>query len=120
MNQLRDGSVPGTLQLLAGADAFRSIGLDRRQALWRFPQQINLLPFLQCRHHLMQCGSGHNTSGHAGVRTCVQDYATDCPVFKSTPGSLYGNKLKQLHIRTCADLANMRDGEPVREPVGAG
>ena len=35
INELRDIDVPGTaLEKLADADAFRSIGLDRRQALW--------------------------------------------------------------------------------------
>ena len=31
---LRTGLSPAVLELLAAADAFRSIGLDRREALW--------------------------------------------------------------------------------------
>jgi len=44
----------------------------------------------------------------------VQDYATTALSLKAHPVSFVRDKLKQLHIPYCADLANMRDGEPVR------
>jgi len=44
----------------------------------------------------------------------VQDYASTSLSLKAHPVSFVRDKLHQLHIRTCADLANMNNGEPVR------
>jgi error-prone DNA polymerase len=116
INQLRDAGVAeSALQLLAGADAFRSIGLDRRQALWEVSTtdkpivlfkgqaspdanaEVNIaLPEMQESEHV------------------VQDYASTSLSLKAHPVSFVREKLKQLHIRTCADLANMNNGEPLR------
>ncbi|SHE45590.1 error-prone DNA polymerase [Pedobacter caeni] len=100
---LRDAGVALTaLERLADADAFRSIGLDRRRALWevsalqdipveifkgqpsesRLEMQVEL-PFMSMGEHV------------------VQDYATVGLSLKAHPVSFVREQLEQLRILSC-------------------
>lgn len=116
ITHLRDAGVPlAALEKLAEADAFRSLGLDRRQALWEVaalgdmpvalfegqPSESTTetqveLPFMTTAEHV------------------VQDYAATSLSLKAHPVSFVREKLKLLHIVPTADLVNIRDGDPVK------
>ena len=113
---LRDAGVPqAALERLADADAFRSLGLDRRQALWEVaalndrpialfegqPSESTLekqieLPFMSTAEHV------------------VQDYATTALSLKAHPVSFVREKLKMLHILSSDEIRNAKDGMLVK------
>jgi len=115
IQQLRDiGLSATTLETLADADAFRSIGLDRRQALWQVSashdqptgifrgQQFNVdeekkvsLPQMMLSEHV------------------VHDYASTSLSLKAHPVSFIREKLQRLHIKSSAELSGLHDGDPV-------
>ena len=115
VNELRDIGLPeAALLKLADADAFRSIGLDRRQALWEvsthdrpvvlFKGQASpdaqdenvLLPVMTMPEHV------------------VHDYASLSLSVKAHPVSFLREKLKQLHIVSAADLCCLTNGDAVK------
>lgn len=118
---LRTGLSPSVLELLAAADAFRSIGLDRREALWAV--------------------RGLNRSGdkddlalwrHAGSRELepdanlppmplgehvVEDYRALSLSLKAHPVSFLRARLNARRILRCADLAHVGPPQTVaRKP----
>ncbi|MES2880935.1 MAG: error-prone DNA polymerase [Bacteroidota bacterium] len=108
------GVSDAALERLADADAFRSIGLDRRKSLWEVstkdysqsifanqqaPDAINeniTLPLL--------CASEH----------VVKDYATTALSIKAHPVSFLRPQLEQLHVTATNDLAKLQNGQPVK------
>jgi len=112
INQLRlIGVSQATLERLADADAFRSINLDRREALWevtsndnptglfatQIPEIENVeLPIMPASEHV------------------VQDYASIQLSLKAHPVSFVREKLQQLHITPNDDLAKKQNGDPIR------
>jgi error-prone DNA polymerase len=119
VHQLCDAGVSvATMEILANADAFRSIGLDRRQALWQVaalndrpvelykgqPSQSNYEPQVQLP--LMR------ESEHV-----VQDYATTGLSVKGHPLSFIRHKLELLHIIT-AQQANGMENKKVIKTAG--
>ncbi|MGK6351300.1 error-prone DNA polymerase [Parapedobacter sp. DT-150] len=111
----RAGVQQATLERLADADAFRSLGLDRRQALWEVaalhdrpialfdgqPSESAVEP--QMRLPLMTPGE------HV-----VQDYATTALSLKAHPVSLVREKLDLLHAVPTGQLVSMKNGMPVK------
>jgi error-prone DNA polymerase len=116
INQLYDSGITlSTLEKLANADAFRSIGLDRRKALWEvsalhdhpialfagqpsettFETQIEL-PLMSMPEHV------------------VQDYATTALSLKAHPVSFVREQLSALHISTTVEVNNAVNGTPVK------
>jgi len=115
INQLRDIKVSeAALDRLADADAFRSIHLDRRQALWEVstkdrpvemfagqsaPDSLEeniQLPLMELSEHV------------------VQDYTATSLSLKAHPVSFIRPTLDQLHILPSARLSTLKDGVPVK------
>ena len=116
IQQLRDiGISTATLETLADADAFRSIGLDRRQALWQVSachdqptgifrgQQFNSeeekkvsLPEMMLSEHV------------------VHDYASTSLSLKAHPVSFIREKLQLLHITSTAEFTHLHNGDPIK------
>lgn len=116
ITEIRDSGVSQAgLEKLADADAFRSIGLDRRQALWEvsalsdMPQALfagqpsesvtetqTSLPLMPASEHVLQ------------------DYATTSLSLKAHPVSFVREKLSLLHVRSSQDLTNAKDGDLVK------
>ncbi|MDB4902955.1 MAG: error-prone polymerase [Mucilaginibacter sp.] len=116
ISQLSDAGVPqAAIEKLTDADAFRSLNLDRREALWEVPalsdkpiglftgqpsesaQEIQIsLPFMTQAEHV------------------VQDYAATGLSLKAHPVSFVREKLKMLHVTATAELAKLKDGDPVK------
>jgi error-prone DNA polymerase len=116
IDQIRTaGVLEAALEKLADADAFRSLGADRRKALWEVSALGDRLVALfegtpsesvkevQIQLPLMTTGE------HV-----VQDYASTGLSLKSHPIALVREKLSLLHNTKIADLKNMKDGDAVR------
>jgi error-prone DNA polymerase len=115
IQQLREtGISQATLEKLADADAFRSIGLDRRQALWEVSTKDPLLSMYK----------GHPTNGAAEEEVSlppmslpehvVQDYASVSLSLKAHPLKFIREKLDSLRITSTAVLAKLKDGDHVK------
>jgi error-prone DNA polymerase len=116
IHQLADAGVSqAAIVLLAKSDAFRSIGLDRRQALWEaeslkdrpiglfagqasnseFEAQLQL-PFMQLSEHVLQ------------------DYATTGLSIKAHPMSFIRPQLQKLRALNTKQVKEARNGQYVR------
>jgi error-prone DNA polymerase len=114
---LRDVGVSlATLERLADADAFRSMGLDRRKALWEVSalQDMPVELFkgqpsetvLETQVELPLMGKGEHV---------VQDYATVGLSLKAHPVSFVRDQLEMLRIRSCHQINNgATDGQLVK------
>jgi len=114
---LRDAGVSlASLERLADADAFRSLGLDRRKALWEV-SALKDMPMelfkgqpsesvLETQVELPLMGKGEHV---------VQDYATVGLSLKAHPVSFVRDQLEMLRIRTCFAINNeATDGQLVK------
>jgi error-prone DNA polymerase len=112
----RSGVGRSTLERLAAADAFRSLGHDRRQALWEvrgLPKELPLPLF------------DHTEASEAGVEPhvllpimplsehVVNDYRTLRLSLKAHPMSFLRARIARENILSCADLKRTRDGARV-------
>ncbi|RNL53214.1 error-prone DNA polymerase [Pedobacter jejuensis] len=112
LHSLLDAGVSmAALERLADADAFRSMGMDRRQALWEVSalkdrpvalfegqpsesekeQQIEL-PLMSKGEHV------------------VQDYASTALSLKAHPVSLVREKLKMFNVKSSQEIRDTQDG----------
>src|SRR6266487_5358143 len=116
INNLRDINLSqATLEKLADADAFRSIGLDRRQALWEIST---------CNDRPIVLFSGQPSEDAAEKKVSlpemtlsehvVQDYAATSLSIKAHPVIFVREKLQQLHILSTKELASLCDGDLVK------
>lgn len=109
------GLSTATLERLADADAFRSIGLDRRQALWEvsalsdspigmFEGQPSESQYeLQLELPLL------SQAGHV-----VEDYATTGLSLKAHPVSFVRPQLDSLKVTPCGSLIKMKNGDAIK------
>ena len=115
INELRDINVPQpALEKLADADAFRSIELDRRKALWEIST---------CNDRPVALFSGQpSESAEEKVvlpqmslsEHVVHDYAATSLSIKAHPISFIREKLQQLHIKSTNELTDLHDGDKVK------
>ena len=115
IHQLRESGVPeNALEKLADADAFRSLGQDRRRALWevstkdkptsifsqkelKHPEEDKLsLPEMKLSEHV------------------IHDYATTSLSLKAHPVSFIRSQLEQLRVHSAAGLAKAKNGDIVK------
>ena len=112
----RSGLKRASLERLAAADTFRSLGLDRRQALW----EVRGLP-LEVPLPLFE----HANAAEAGAEQevtlplmplsehVVNDYRTLRLSLKAHPMSFLRARIAACGIAACADLKTCRDGAKV-------
>jgi error-prone DNA polymerase len=116
ISHLSDAGIPqAAIERLTDADAFRSINLDRREALWEVPalsdKPIGLfkgqpsestkeaqisLPFMTEAEHV------------------VQDYAATGLSLKAHPVSFVREKLNLLHVTATGQLSTRKDGDLIK------
>ncbi len=116
ITELRDAGVSqATLEKLADADAFRSIGLDRRQALWEVAALADT-PFALFAGQPSESAMEGQISLPlmAASEHVIQDYATTSLSLKAHPVSFVREKLSLLHVRSTQDLAEAKDGDMVK------
>ncbi len=107
------GVSPGALERLAAADAFRSTGRDRRQALWDVRGLTSTEPL-----PLFQWGEARDDGQEPDVQLphmplsehVINDYQTLRLSLKAHPMSFLRKRLQQRRIVSCADLRDLRDG----------
>lgn len=116
IDQLRAGGVPeAALEKLADADAFRSLGADRRMALWEvsaladrpiglFDGQLSETA-LEIEVALPPMSRGEHV---------VQDYISTGLSLKDHPVGLVRPMLTRLRNIRVADIQNQKDGDEVR------
>jgi error-prone DNA polymerase len=109
------GITQSVLEKLADADAFNSIGLDRRMALWEIStgndQPVGLF-----------AGKISNPSSEENISLplmrksehVVHDYAAMSLSLKAHPVQFVREKLEQLHILKTEDLKTHRNGDQVK------
>ena len=109
------GVSPFALERLADADAFRSIGLDRRQALW----EVSAL-------HDNPTGMFTGTPSQSATEQwtelpvmtpgehVIQDYASTALSLKAHPVSSLRWKLNQLGAVPASELSKMKNGTTVK------
>jgi error-prone DNA polymerase len=116
IHALRVAGVPqSALEKLAEADAFRSMGIDRRQALW----QASAI-------HDQPAGLFINTSIESKNETQIalpemtiaehvaQDYSSVSLSLKAHPVSFVREKLQRLNVRTTQELSDIPNGAFVK------
>ena len=116
IDQLRSAGVPdAALEKLADADAFRSLGADRRKALWE-------VSALGDRPMALFEGTPSESVNEVQIQLplmtegehVVQDYSSTGLSLKNHPVALVREKLDLLHNTKIAGLKEMKDGDPVR------
>lgn len=115
VQDLRNAGLPdGALQKLADADTFRSIGMDRREALWEVA--VRNTPSGLFKKHSLETKEEKNiqlpemtVSEHV-----VHDYATLALSLKAHPVCFVREKLEQLRVLPTNELSNTPDGQQVR------
>ncbi len=113
---VRDAGISAaTLEKLADADAFRSIGLDRRQALWE-------VTAVNDRPTGMFTGQPSETAYEQGVQLpimalsehVVHDYSATGLSIKAHPVSFIREKLSMLQVLSAQALNSYKDGDLVK------
>ena len=112
----RSGLKRASLERLAAADAFRSLGLDRRQALWDvrgLPLELPLPLF----DHAGTADAGAEQEVTLPLMPLsehvVNDYRTLRLSLKAHPLSFLRARIAASRIAACADLKTCRDGARV-------
>ena len=106
----RSKLTPPHLQKLAEADAMRSLGLDRRAALWRVRGMSRAAP-APLLAHLPDIEPVAHLPQMAPSEHVVADYQTTRLSLKAHPMSFLRPSFATRGITTCADLARLRDSE---------
>jgi len=115
---MRRADLPkAALQRLANADAFRSIGLDRREAAWavrRLPDDEALPLFAAARTRELGTEAASVLPVMAAAEQVVSDYRTINMSLKAHPVSFLRPYFAGQRVMPCADLAAARNGAWVR------
>lgn len=116
IQSLMDAGVSlAAMEKLADADAFRSLGLDRRRALWE-------VAALQDRPIALFEGQPSETALEGQIALplmspgehVVQDYASTSLSLKAHPVSFVRHQLDMLHVTPASGLKDMENGTPVK------
>jgi len=115
MNEVRDINLSqAVLEKLADADAFRSIGLDRRRALWEVSTQDRPIALFSGQSSEDAREKEVSLPEMRVSEHVVHDYAATSLSLKAHPISFVREKLQQLHILTSEELATATDGQRVK------
>lgn len=113
--ELRDLQLPATFfETLADADAFRSMGLDRRQALWEFTTKDTSIELFKGQQPEAAKDENVQLPQMSISEHVVQDYASVSLSLKAHPLTFIREKLDQLHITPIKQLGSMKDGDLVK------
>jgi error-prone DNA polymerase len=116
ISQLIDAGVSqAAIEKLTDADAFRSLGLDRREAWWE-------VPALQDRPTGIYTGQPSESKGEQQLllplmtqaEHVIEDYAAMGLSLKAHPVSFVREKLQLLRITPARELSMLPDGAPVK------
>lgn len=108
------GLSDAALEKLAYADPFRSIGLDRRQALWQVTTKDQPQTIFSSQPSPEEQRENISLPQMAASEHVVHDYAATALSLKAHPVSFVREKLQQLHIFSAKQLAAAKDGDLVK------
>lgn len=115
INELRDISLSeAALEKLADADAFRSIGLDRREALWEVSTRDRHVALFSGQPAADAKGENVKLPVMTQSEHVVHDYAATSLSLKAHPVSFIREKLDQLRIVSTSALTTLADGTLVK------
>jgi len=115
INEIRDaGLTDAALEKLADADAFRSIGLDRRQALWEVTAKDRPVALFQGQSFADVAEQNISLPQMSLSEHVVHDYAATSLSLKAHPVSFIREKLRQLYIVSTTALNDACDGDMVK------
>ncbi|MGI8637701.1 MAG: OB-fold nucleic acid binding domain-containing protein, partial [Segetibacter sp.] len=115
IQQLRAlGLSDAALEKLADADAFRSIHLDRRHALWEVSTKDKPVAMFTGQPSADEKLENILLPEMTTAEHVVHDYAATSLSLKAHPVSFVREKLQQLHILSTNELAAAKDGQPVK------
>jgi len=115
VNELREvGLSDATLEKLADADAFRSIGLDRRQALWEVSTKDRPVALFSGQPSPDAKEENVSLPKMTLSEHVVHDYGALSLSLKAHPVSFVREKLNQLHVLSTKQLSSAKDGDVVR------
>jgi error-prone DNA polymerase len=115
INQLREtGLGDAALERLADADAFRSIGLDRRQALWEVSTKDRPLALFHGDQPKDPDEEKISLPEMELSEHVVHDYATTSLSLKAHPVSFIREQLDRLNILSASGLDKAKDGDVVK------
>ncbi len=112
---LRSGVPVAALERLAEADAFRSLGHDRRQALWQV-RGLGAKPLpLFAAADVREAGRepAVRLTAMTQGREVVEDYRSTQLSLRDHPLAFLRGELDRIGIIPCGKLANVRDGRKV-------
>jgi error-prone DNA polymerase len=116
INQLSDAGIPqAAIEKLTDADAFRSLNLDRREALWEVPA-LNDKPIGLFAGQLSESAAEIQITlpFMTQAEHVVQDYAATGLSLKAHPVSFVRQQLNMLNVTTNAQLTSLKDGDLVK------
>lgn len=115
VHELREkGFTEAILERLADADAFRSMELDRRQALWDVSTKDKPMAVFTDQPSKGVEEEKVELPQMSMPEHVAQDYASTSLSIKAHPVSFVRQELNQLKVTANADLAKAKDGDPVR------
>ena len=104
------------LRLLADADACRSLGLDRRQALWEVRRTpVNTLPLFEAAQ-AKELGQEQNARLPAMTKGehVVADYQSVRLSLKGHPMEFLREQFRTMGVLSCAELARAKNGSQAK------
>lgn len=115
MEEVRDmGISDACLEIMADADVFRSMGLDRRQALWSLSARDRPIAIFKGQQHDAEAENKVVLPHMSLSEHVVHDYAAISLSLKAHPVSFVREKLDRLKVTAAAELSKKRNGELVR------
>ena len=111
INDLRDAGISeAALERLADADAFRSVGLDRRHALWEVSTKDRQHTIFKGQPAPDAAGEDISLPVMSTSEHVVHDYAATSLSLKAHPVSFVREKLDQFNITPTGKLNTLKDG----------
>jgi error-prone DNA polymerase len=115
IHELRDIKLPEScLEKMADADAFRSVGLNRRQALWELTAKDTSIALFKGQQPAEAINENVQLPLMTESENVVQDYASVSLSLKAHPVSFIREKLEKLHIVSISQLGSLKDGDLVK------
>lgn len=115
VNDLRETGLTQTaLEKLADADAFRSLGIDRRQALWEVSTKDKPLEIFKGQASKDNIEEKISLPEMELSEHVVYDYATTSLSLKAHPVSFVRKELERFNVTTTSGLEKSKDGDLVK------
>lgn len=116
LSEIYNAGVPqSALERLANADAFRSLNLDRRQALWQVAALADTSQGLFKNHPSASITEKQITLPFMSqAEHVIQDYASTALSLKAHPIQFTRPELTRLGISSCKDIYHIQAGSQVK------